>query len=44
MMVHGKEIPFASWMTVTAEIITRYRSVLNIIMEPLKKITDARWN
>ncbi len=44
MMVHGKEIPFASGMTVTAEIITRYRSVLNIIMEPLKKITDARWN
>lgn len=44
MRVHGKEIPFASGMTVTAEIITRYRSVLNIIMEPLKKITDARWN
>ena len=44
MFVHGKEIPFAPGMTVSAEIITRYRSVLNIIMEPLKKITDARWN
>jgi multidrug resistance efflux pump len=44
MKVHGKEIPFAPGMTVTAEIITRYRSVLNIICEPLKKLTDARWN
>lgn len=44
MRVNGKEIPFASGMVVSSEIITRYRSVFSIIFDPFKKLADARWN
>lgn len=44
MQVHGKQVPFASGMTVSAEIITRFRTILNIMLEPIKNLQDSRWN
>lgn len=44
MKVNGKNIPFAAGMVVSSEIITRYRTVFSVIFDPLKKLTDARWN
>ena len=44
MYVNGKKIPFSSGMTVSSEIITRYRSIFSIIFDPIRKLTDARWN
>lgn len=44
MMVHGKRIPFSAGMSVSAEIITRYRTILSIVLEPLKNFQETRWN
>lgn len=44
VMVHGKKIPFATGMSVSAEVITRRRSILSIILEPIKNIKETRWN
>ncbi len=44
VMVHGKQIPFATGMAVTAEVITRKRSILSIILEPIKNLKETRWN
>lgn len=44
VLVHGKKIPFATGMSVTAEVITRRRTILNIILEPIKNLKETRWN
>ncbi len=44
VVVHGKKIPFATGMSVTAEVITRRRTILNIILEPIKNLKETRWN
>ena len=44
MLVHGQKLTFAPGMSVSAEVITNYRTVLNIMCEPIRKLQDARWN
>ncbi|MBX9688468.1 MAG: HlyD family efflux transporter periplasmic adaptor subunit [Candidatus Obscuribacterales bacterium] len=44
MDARGKRIYFAAGMGVTAEIITRHRTVLNILLEPFKNLQETRWN
>jgi HlyD family secretion protein len=40
----GRKVSFASGMGVTCEIVTRRRSVLSLIMEPVKRLKETRWN
>lgn len=40
----GRQIPFVSGMEVTSEIVLRRRSVLTMLIDPLKTLADAKWN
>ena len=44
VFARGQKIPFSSGMAVTAEIVTRQKSVLDYFLEPIKKIQDTRWS
>lgn len=41
--VGGKKIYFSSGAALTAEIVVRRKSVLNVILEPIKKAQDIHW-
>jgi HlyD family secretion protein len=40
----GNKITFVSGMTVTAEIVTRKRAVLDYLLDPLRKLKETRWS
>ncbi len=44
MQVNRKNIPFSSGMVVSSEIITRYRTIFSVVLDPLRKLGDTRWN
>ncbi len=39
----GREISFASGMGATCEIVIRRRTVLSILLEPVKRLKETRW-
>lgn len=39
-----RRIDFTSGMAVTAEIVTRHRSILSILFEPIQNLRDTTWN
>ncbi len=43
IMANGKKIYFSSGAALTAEIVIRRKSVLNLILEPIKKTADIHW-
>lgn len=44
IMARGRKVSFASGMGVTCEIVTRRRSVLSLLLEPVKRLKETRWN
>ncbi len=40
----SRRIQFEAGMGVTAEIITRYRTIMSILLEPIKNLQETRWN
>jgi HlyD family secretion protein len=44
VMAGGKKIPFASGAALTAEIVVRRKTILNVILEPIRKAADIRWS
>lgn len=44
MKAGGRQVDFASGMSVTAEIVIRHRSVLSILFEPIQNLRDTNWN
>jgi len=44
VMAQGRKITFTSGMSVTAEIVTRRKSILDYFLEPIKKMRDTRWS
>ncbi len=44
IMVRGEKRPLVSGMTATCEIVTRKKTVLNILFEPLKRMQETKWN
>jgi HlyD family secretion protein len=40
----GRKVPFVSGMEVTTEIVLRRRSVLVMMIDPLKTLADTKWN
>lgn len=39
----GKDLPFASGMETTCEIVIRQKSILSILLEPAKRLRETRW-
>jgi HlyD family secretion protein len=44
IMARGRKVSFASGMGVTCEIVTRRKSVLSLLLEPVKRLKETRWN
>lgn len=43
VIASGKRIHFTSGAALTAEIVIRKKSILNVILEPIKKAADIHW-
>ncbi|MBX9669145.1 MAG: HlyD family efflux transporter periplasmic adaptor subunit [Candidatus Obscuribacterales bacterium] len=44
IMARGRARPLVSGMSATCEIITRRRSILSILVEPIAKLNETRWH
>src|SRR5262249_37944236 len=43
IMAKGRRMPFVSGLAVTSEIVVRQRTILDIFLEPMKKLKEAHW-